>query len=54
MSTDNSQSNSTVRVVIDAMGGDYGPKETVKGAIRALSADNIEITLVGDEDKVAA
>ncbi len=54
MSTDRGQSNSTVRVVIDAMGGDYGPEETVKGALKALSAGNIEITLVGDKDKVDA
>jgi len=54
MSTDRGQSNSTVRVVLDAMGGDYGPKETVKGAMRALGADNIEITLVGDKDRVEA
>ena len=54
MSTDKGQSKSTVRVVLDAMGGDYGPEETVKGAMRALEADNIEITLVGDKDRVDA
>ena len=52
MSTEKGQSNSTVRVVLDAMGGDYGPEETVKGAMRALEAGNIEITLVGDKDRV--
>lgn len=54
MSSDNSQSGSTVRVVVDAMGGDYAPQETVKGAMRALGSGNIEITLVGDEAQVEA
>ena len=54
MSTEKGPSNSTVRVVIDAMGGDYGPEETVKGAMRALGADNIEIILVGEKDQVEA
>lgn len=54
MSTNNGQSNSTVRVVLDAMGGDYGPEETVKGAMLALSAGNIELALVGDKDQVEA
>ena len=40
---------SPVRVVLDAMGGDYGPPETVKGAVKALSSnDDLELILVGD------
>ena len=54
MSTEKENKCSTVRVVLDAMGGDYGPSETVKGAMRALDADNIEIILVGDKDQVEA
>ncbi len=54
MSTEKDRSDSAVRVVLDAMGGDHGPVETVKGAMRALDADNIEITLVGDKDQVEA
>ena len=54
MSTENDQSSSTVRVVLDAMGGDFGPVETVKGAMRALEAGNIEVTLVGDQAQVEA
>jgi glycerol-3-phosphate acyltransferase PlsX len=46
--------NSLVRVVVDAMGGDHGPEETVKGAVQALQWDNIEILLVGDSDQVQA
>ena len=54
MSTEKENKGSTVRVVLDTMGGDYGPSETVKGAMRALDADNIEIILVGDKDQVEA
>ena len=43
-----------IRVALDAMGGDFGPRETVKGAIQALSNDNIEIILVGDQEPVQA
>ena len=25
-----------IRIVLDAMGGDFGPSETVKGAVQAL------------------
>lgn len=54
MSTEKDQSSSTVRVVLDAMGGDYGPVETVGGAMRALDASKIEIILVGNKNQVEA
>lgn len=39
-----------VNVVVDAMGGDYAPYETVKGAIEAVQEkDNLIVTLVGPE-----
>ena len=39
-----------VNVVVDAMGGDYAPYETVKGAVEAVSEkDNLIVTLVGQE-----
>ena len=41
-----------IRVAVDAMGGDYAPHETVKGAVAALDNHNIELLLVGDEDAV--
>ena len=44
----------SVKVALDAMGGDFGPQETVKGAIQALSNDNVEIILVGDRELVQA
>ena len=46
-----------VRVAMDAMGGDHGPAETVKGALTAAKSNNAEIVLVGDlgpvEDELA-
>ena len=50
----NNEKSSPVRVVVDAMGGDYGPQEPVKGAIEALDSGNIEIILVGDQGPVEA
>ena len=54
MRNDGAAGNSVVRVVVDAMGGDYAPQETVKGAIEALHANNIELILVGDQDLLEA
>jgi phosphate acyltransferase len=43
-----------IRIALDAMGGDFAPAETVKGAIAALADHpNIEITLVGREDAIS-
>ena len=41
-----------VRVALDAMGGDYGPVETVKGAVLAAQSANVEMILVGDQGPV--
>ena len=43
-----------VKIVVDAMGGDYAPVEIVKGSIDAAREYNIEIILVGDEVRVKA
>ena len=50
----NNTNNGTgpVRVALDAMGGDHGPVETVKGAVLAAKSVNVEIILVGDPDPV--
>lgn len=41
------------RVVIDAMGGDYAPEETVKGALAACEeSDSLHCIFVGDEVKI--
>jgi phosphate acyltransferase len=42
-----------IRIALDAMGGDFAPAETIKGAIQALAgSDNIEIILVGQEERI--
>ncbi|MHB9094872.1 MAG: phosphate acyltransferase PlsX [Eubacteriales bacterium] len=41
-----------MKIVVDAMGGDYAPIETVKGAVLAARELGIEIILVGDEHKI--
>jgi len=43
-----------IRLAVDGMGGDYAPEPIVKGTMMALDKfDNIEITLFGDETKMA-
>ena len=39
-----------IRVAVDTMGGDFGPPETVKGALQGLDTHNIELLLVGDQN----
>jgi len=41
-----------VRIVVDAMGGDYAPGEVVRGAVGAVNQTGVEILLVGDENRV--
>lgn len=38
-----------MRIAVDAFGGDNAPDEIIKGCIRAVSSQNCEIILVGDE-----
>lgn len=40
------------RIAIDAMGGDYAPKEIVEGAVWAAWDYNVAIELVGKQDKI--
>ncbi len=39
-----------MRIALDAMGGDYAPREIVKGAIEAVQRCDCEIVLVGDQE----
>ena len=39
----------TPTIAIDAMGGDYGPPETVRGAVLAARSTDVSVLLVGDE-----
>ncbi|MFH1775354.1 MAG: phosphate acyltransferase PlsX [Chloroflexota bacterium] len=43
-----------VRIAVDAMGGDYAPGETVKGAVAAAREVGIEILLVGPRSEIEA
>ncbi len=44
-----------IKIIIDAMGGDYAPEQQVKGAVEALEGDkDFSAILVGDEGKVRA
>ncbi len=40
------------RVVIDAMGGDFGPAPIIAGTVEALKVKNFEAILVGDEEQI--
>ena len=43
------------RIVVDAMGGDFAPKQQVQGAVDALNADkDLTLILVGNETQIAA
>ena len=39
----------TLRIALDAMGGELGPEEMVAGAIEAVEESSLEVTLIGDE-----
>lgn len=42
-----------MKIVIDAMGGDNAPQETVKGAVEAVKQFNVDIVLTGDIEEIA-
>ena len=41
-----------MKIAVDAMGGDYGPRVVVDGAIHASREFNVEVLLVGIEDLI--
>ena len=41
-----------VKVAIDAMGGDFGPKPIIEGVVQALKERDFEAVLVGDETEI--
>ena len=43
----------TIHIALDAMGGDRGPNEVVSGAIKAVTESDLEITLVGNRDRLS-
>jgi len=44
----------SVRIALDAMGGDHAPEVVINGAIIAARKSDINILLVGQEDKIKA
>ncbi|MCL6610883.1 MAG: phosphate acyltransferase PlsX [Peptococcaceae bacterium] len=40
-----------MKIAVDAMGGDYAPRETVMGALEA-ARDGVEVVLVGNRDRI--
>ena len=40
-------------VALDAMGGDYGPSETVEAALKIVNEYGYVIYLVGDETQIS-
>ncbi len=40
------------RIVVDAMGGDFGPEVVVPGALSAARKDNLNLLLVGNEQEI--
>ena len=43
-----------MRIAVDAMGGDFAPKEIVRGAVEAAKKYDCEFVLVGDEEQIRA
>ena len=44
-----------MKIVLDAMGGDYAPSSTVEGAIEAISENkDLSVVLVGDEKEITS
>ena len=43
-----------MRIAVDAMGGDFAPKEVVRGAVEAAKKYDCEIVLIGDEGQIRA
>jgi len=41
-----------MKIVVDAMGGDYAPDVVIEGAVAAVNEYNTEVILVGDEAKI--
>lgn len=41
-----------MKIIVDAMGGDYAPEVVIEGAITAVRQYAIEVGLVGDETKI--
>ncbi|CAN1210706.1 phosphate acyltransferase PlsX [Tumidithrix helvetica PCC 7403] len=43
-----------MRIAVDAMGGDFAPREIIEGAVFAQTKLDLDVALVGDRDAIAA
>lgn len=43
-----------MKIIVDAMGGDYAPEVVIEGTVAAVKEYNAEVVLVGDEPRVKA
>jgi glycerol-3-phosphate acyltransferase PlsX len=43
-----------MKIIVDAMGGDYAPEVVVEGALAAVKEYGIEVVMVGDEARIKA
>lgn len=41
-----------LKIIVDAMGGDHAPLEAVKGALKAVAEQDVEVTLVGRGEEI--
>jgi glycerol-3-phosphate acyltransferase PlsX len=41
-----------MKIVVDAMGGDYAPDVVIKGAVAAVNEYGVQVVLVGDEARI--
>src|SRR4030042_3818641 len=52
--SDQGAKGGTMRIALDAMGGDQAPQVTVEGAVWAAREYGVEVALVGQEDVLTA
>lgn len=43
-----------MKIIVDAMGGDYAPAVVIEGVLQAVKEYGVEVVLVGDEPKINA
>ncbi len=43
-----------MKIIVDAMGGDYAPEVVIEGAVNAVKEYGVDVVLVGDQARVAA
>ena len=41
-----------MKILIDGMGGDFAPEEIVKGTVQAAKELDVEILIIGPEDRI--